>query len=182
MHVYTLWPLWVSHTNMLPQCTGPYLVKNYYRLCTFDMHGWTILCVCVCRTCVRVCVCVWITMTVAYFPLHPLFPCPSFLPSKLFQFFCFLDLFVFAGLAAFMAISVMLKWRNSQAKYAASHVGLGGGSEWEETLPPLPYTSIICTCTLYCVVISDSWNKIGFMIVVIIGYKTLYSIVGGRDY
>ena len=34
------------------------------------------------------------------------------------QFFSFVGLFLFAGLASFMGVCVMLKWRNTQAKYA----------------------------------------------------------------
>ena len=45
--------------------------------------------------------------------------------SLLFQFFCFVGLFLFAGLAAFMLISLMLKWRNTQTKYAPAPGALG---------------------------------------------------------
>jgi hypothetical protein len=34
------------------------------------------------------------------------------------SFFSFVGLFLFAGLASFMGVCVMLKWRNTQAKYA----------------------------------------------------------------
>ncbi|CAI8009245.1 hypothetical protein GBAR_LOCUS6243 [Geodia barretti] len=45
------------------------------------------------------------------------------------SFFCFAGLLVFAGLIAFMVISFLLKWRNTQVKYAATPGALGGGTE-----------------------------------------------------
>ena len=45
------------------------------------------------------------------------------------QFFCFVGLLVFAGLVAFMAISFMLKWRNTKVRYVATPGALGGGTE-----------------------------------------------------
>lgn len=44
------------------------------------------------------------------------------------SFFCFVNLFVFAGLGAFMAVSFLLRWRNSQAKYATTGGGVMGGN------------------------------------------------------
>ena len=45
------------------------------------------------------------------------------------QFFCFVELFLFAVLAAFMGLCLMRKWRNTQIDYATTPGALGEGTD-----------------------------------------------------